>query len=109
MGRIPALVATTVAVALALSATAGAATSSTPERITANGFGPTADIGPDGTVAVVWVPQHRGEFGGRGLRFAVRFPDGTYGPHQDLYTDDAADQERMYLSHAFVAVAGDGT
>lgn len=98
-----------VAVSSGFAGTAVAGEWTAPEQITANGFSPQADIGPDGTSAVVWVPQHRGEFGGRGLRFAVRSPDGTYGPHQDLFTDDAYDQERMWFPWADVAVAGDGT
>jgi hypothetical protein len=45
---------------------ASAGTWDPPEQITSTGFGGTAAIGSDGTAAVLWVPQHRGEFGGRG-------------------------------------------
>jgi len=94
---------------LACGGVASAGSWSAPERVTGAGFSPESAIGPDGTGAVLWVPQDPGQFGGRGLRFAVRFPDGTYGPHQDLFTDDAADEASMRPSYGEVAVANDGT
>ena len=90
------------------AARAEAGTWSAPEQVTGAGFGGTAAIGPDGTAVVMWDPQHPGEFGGRGLRLAVRFGDGTYGPHQDVPTDDAADDELMWPAWGRLAVGADG-
>lgn len=109
MHRLFLSVAATAAAVLGLAGPASAGVWSAPERLTATGFSPQSSIGPDGTAGVLWVPQQPGEFGGRGLRFAVRAPDGSLGPAQELFTDDAYDEARMWFPFGRVAVAADGT